>query len=276
MKALASKRAEISKKRLAFATKANNALQNALTDLFVNIKFVDGSLSSEAEEIIKDAMNWKTSQVPRSALIIEQVTVPKLLEAVRKSDPTPIENVSAVGGIKPFSKTDALEILKALGQSPHLFRLERCVVEDRPKITVTKKVLQAGGAPKYPSKDFAKLSLGQQQSVLLALMLASDSTSPLLIDQPEDNLDSEFIFHSLVPVLRAAKERRQIIVVTHNPNIAVLGDAEQIVALKSTNDKSMIVARGSIDEINTKQTVCQILEGAEEAFKSRAKMYGII
>jgi ABC-type Mn2+/Zn2+ transport system ATPase subunit len=113
----------------------------------------------------------------------------------------------------------------------------------------------------YPSKDFSKLSLGQQQSVLLALMLSSESNSPLIIDQPEDNLDSEFIFHSLV---------------THNPNIAVLGDAELIVALKSTSDKSMVVASGSIDESNTKKVVCQILEGAEEAFRRRAKMYGVI
>jgi predicted ATP-dependent endonuclease of OLD family len=107
-------------------------------------------------------------------------------------------------------------------------------------------------------------------------MLSSDSNMPLIIDQPEDNLDSEFIFHSLVPVLRAAKERRQVIVVTHNPNIAVLGDAELIIALMSTSDKSMIVARGSIDEPITKKMVCQILEGAEEAFRRRARMYGVI
>jgi DNA repair ATPase RecN len=79
-----------------------------------------------------------------------------------------------------------------------------------------------------------------------------------------------------VPVLRAAKERRKIIIVTHNPNIAVLGDAELIVALKSTSDKSVIVATGSIDEAKTRKIVCQVLEGAEEAFRRRAKMYGVI
>ena len=107
-------------------------------------------------------------------------------------------------------------------------------------------------------------------------MLSSESEAPLIIDQPEDNLDSEFIFHSLVPVIRAAKERRQVIIVTHNANIAVLGDAEQIIALKSTSDKSMIVASGSIDDPGTKSVVCRILEGAEEAFRRRAKIYGVI
>jgi len=53
-------------------------------------------------------------------------------------------------------------------------------------------------------------------------MLSSDSDRPLIIDQPEDNLDGEFIYTTLVPVLRRAKERRQIVIVTHNPNVAVL------------------------------------------------------
>ena len=67
-----------------------------------------------------------------------------------------------------------------------------------------------------------------------------------------------------------------MIVVTHNANIAVLGDAEQIVALKSTSDKSVVVSAGSIDDSKTKAIVCRILEGAEEAFRRRAKMYGVI
>jgi energy-coupling factor transporter ATP-binding protein EcfA2 len=264
------------KRRMAFAVRANKALKNALTDLFVNVKFVEGSLSSEAEEIIKEALGWRTSQVPRAALLVEQIPMPQLLEVIKKNDPSQIVKIVAPDGSQPFSRNDALGILKALSLPPCIYRLERCIFEDRPKITVTKKVIQKSGAIQYPSRDFSKLSLGQQQSVLLALMLCSDSNSPLLIDQPEDNLDSEFIFHSLVPVLRAAKERRQIIVVTHNPNIAVLGDAEQIVALKSTSDKSIVVARGSIDDLSTKKLVCQILEGAEEAFRRRAKMYGVI
>src|SRR5207244_13526706 len=115
--------------------------------------------------------------------------------------------------------------------------LRSCDSAERTKITVTNQI-SVTGKDQYISRDFSKLSLGQQQSVLLALMLSSNSNAPLIIDQPEDNLDGEFIFHSLVPVLRAAKERRQVIIVTHNPNIAVLGDAEQIIALKSTSDKS--------------------------------------
>jgi energy-coupling factor transporter ATP-binding protein EcfA2 len=261
--------------RNAYSTRANKVLQNALTDLSVNVKFFEGALSPEAEDIIQQATGWRTSQVPRCALLVEQVTAPGLLEAIRKRDTAPIMKVTTTDGMSVFNKADAQTLLDALSQPSVVFRLQRCEVDDRPRITVTKKI-ERGGKVQFISRDFAKLSLGQQQSVLLALMLSSESESPLIIDQPEDNLDSEFIFHSLIPVIRAAKERRQVIIVTHNANLAVLGDAEQIVALKSSSDKSMIVAQGSIDDPKTKATVCQILEGAEEAFRRRAKMYGII
>ena len=267
---------QISTRRTAYATLANRALRGALSDLTVTIRFADHSLSPEAEEIIQQAMNWRTVQVPRASLIVEQLTVPRLLHAIRRNDPQGLINITAADSSHPFNKTDALDILRTLGAPSTLFRLERCKLEDRPNITVTKAVARSGGKVQHVSRDFSKLSLGQQQSVLLALMLSSNSNAPLIIDQPEDNLDSEFIFHSLVPVLRAAKERRQVIIVTHNPNIAVLGDAEQIIALKSTSDKSTIVAQGSIDEPKTKKVVCQILEGAEEAFRRRAKVYGVI
>ena len=106
-------------------------------------------------------------------------------------------------------------------------------------------------------------------------MLSSNSDRPLIIDQPEENLDGEFIYTTLVPVLRREKERRQVIVVTHNPNVAVLGDAELIVVMKAMNDRGEIVARGSIDHHATRDAACAILEGAKEAFLRRAEMYGI-
>ena len=174
-----------------------------------------------------------------------------------------------------FDRAEATRIIEQLSVPAIRFALERCEVSDLPQLIVTKSIPNVGGSPTVSTRDFAKLSLGQQQSVLLALMLSAKSNAPLIIDQPEDNLDGEFIYHSLVPVLRLAKERRQIIIVTHNANIAVLGDAEQIIILKSTNEKSIIVSRGSIDDDDTKEVACNILEGAREAFQRRAKIYGV-
>src|SRR5713101_4528016 len=137
------------------------------------------------------------------------------------------------------------------------------------------KTVPGPSKPQHLTRNFARLSLGQQQSVLLALMLSSDSGAPLIIDQPEDNLDGEFIYQSVVPVLRRAKERRQVIIVTHNANIAVLGDAEQIIVLRGSNERAIIASRGSIDDPATREAACAILEGSREAFHRRARIYGI-
>jgi ABC-type bacteriocin/lantibiotic exporter with double-glycine peptidase domain len=115
--------------------------------------------------------------------------------------------------------------------------------------------------------------MGQQQSILLTLLLYSKRNCPLIIDQPEDNLDSEFIYKTLVKNLKRIKEYRQVIIVTHNANIAVLGDSELIIPLKSTNEKTSIVDRGSIDNSKTNKTACGILEGGESAFKKRQTIY---
>jgi ABC-type cobalamin/Fe3+-siderophores transport system ATPase subunit len=260
--------------RNAYAVKSSKALEGALGDLTVSVKFVEAGLSADGAEIIQRAMDWRTAQVPRATLIAENITIPALLDSLDRNDPALLMELESAG-VKLFLKNEALEILKKLSEEPQRFGLERCVIQDRPKITVTKKITD-GGKERFVPKDFSKLSMGQQQSVLLALMLSSDSKCPLIIDQPEDNLDGEFIFHSLVPVLRRAKERRQIIIVTHNANIAVLGDAEQIVALKSTSEKGSIVAKGSIDDPITRKIACQILEGSEDAFRRRAQIYGLI
>ena len=126
----------------------------------------------------------------------------------------------------------------------------------------------------YQVRDFSILSLGQQQSILLSILLFSKSKTPLIIDQPEDNLDSEFIYKTLVRSLRIIKEHRQVIIVTHNANIAVLGDAELIIPLRGASELSVIRNRGSIDTPETKDIVCTILEGSRKAFKRRQEVYG--
>jgi DNA repair ATPase RecN len=74
--------------------------------------------------------------------------------------------------------------------------------------------------------------------------------------------------------LRSIKEHRQVIIVTHNPNIAVLGDAELIIPLRGASEVSVIRDRGSIDTTETKDIVCTILEGSQKAFKRRQEVYG--
>jgi len=269
-------RENIATRRSAYATDASAILKSALSDLTVSLKFARSAYSPDAEQQIIEAMGWRTVQNQRAALLIESLTMPGLLDVIDSNDVAAIRAVKTPEGTRQFAKADAETIIERLSDPPIRFALERCQVHDLPRLTVTKVIEGPGGKPRHIQRDFSKLSLGQQQSVLLALVLSSKSNAPLIIDQPEDNLDSEFIYHSLVPVLRMAKERRQIIVVTHNANIAVLGDAEQILVLKSTADRGTIVSRGSIDDPETREAACNILEGAREAFERRARIYGTL
>lgn len=269
-------RSKIAMARIGYARQTSKTLAAVLDDLAVSLKFSESAYSPDAESQIATALGWRTSQVPRAELLIRQLTLPGLLAAVSNNDFPKIMSVKTVEGTDVFPKAEAQRIINALKDQPVRFALERASVYDLPKLTVTAMVVDKSGKKTTQTRDFKKLSFGQQQSVLLALMLSSKSNMPLIIDQPEDNLDGEFIYRTLVPVLRLAKERRQIIIVTHNANITVLGDAEQIVVLKSTNESGRVINRGSIDDPGTRDAACAVLEGAKEAFRRRASIYGIV
>jgi ABC-type cobalamin/Fe3+-siderophores transport system ATPase subunit len=268
-------RQQVAKLRIAFATRASAALKGTLLDLFVTLKFDENGLAPDAERLITDAMLWRTLQQLKARALINSLTLPTLLECVRRRDAKPLTALRNDNDGQIFAQNEAATLLDRLAEPDLLSQLETVAVHDLPRLTVTKRHDGADGKTRFIPRDFQRLSLGQQQSVLLALMLTSESRAPLIIDQPEDNLDSEFIYKTLVPAIRAAKEHRQVIVVTHNANIAVLGDAELIVALKATADKATIVTRGSIDHAKTCEAACNILEGSREAFDRRAAVYGI-
>ena len=125
-------------------------------------------------------------------------------------------------------------------------------------------------------KKLEKLSKGQQCTAILNILLV-DNLDPLIIDQPEDNLDNAFIAENLVETIRENKVKRQYIFATHNANIPVFGDAELIVAMDEVNNIGRIMdgGIGSIDSADVKKHVVQILEGGEAAFKMRERKYGI-
>lgn len=116
------------------------------------------------------------------------------------------------------------------------------------------------------------LSEGQRNTVLLNLMLAR-GVGPIVIDQPEDELDSSFIYKTLVKDLRAIKDRRQLIVATHNANLPVNGDAELIYALEARDGRGKQLGEGGLDRKEIAEAVLNIMEGSEQAFKRRSEKY---
>lgn len=217
-------------------------------------------------------MGWRTSQVPKAKFISRQMNVLDFVDAVKTKNRAILQQLKDADGHALLSPGDIDRIISTLLEGCKYEELESISYDDLPTVTVT-KFIDNGGRKTPVVKKLAQLSLGQQQSVLLSILLLSDSTKPLLIDQPEDNLDSEFIYKTIVANLRKIKEKRQVIIVTHNPNIAVLGDAELIIPLKSTNNRSFVMSPGSVDDDDTMKMCCQILEGGESAFKQRKQLY---
>lgn len=128
-------------------------------------------------------------------------------------------------------------------------------------------------------KKLSEVSTGQRATAIL-LMLFPESTAPLVIDQPEDDLDNRFIAEQVIPKLREEKQNRQFIFATHNANLPVLGDAELIIALEASGDhesgRAQILEQniGALDRDSVKLCVEQVLEGGKAAFEKRREKYG--
>lgn len=97
----------------------------------------------------------------------------------------------------------------------------------------------------------------------------------MVIDQPEDNLDNQSVATILVPFIRVAKKKRQIIMVTHNPNLAVVSDAEQVIYVDLDKEKNYVFSTvsGSIENKAVNKKIVDVLEGAMPAFNTRKRKY---
>jgi len=130
----------------------------------------------------------------------------------------------------------------------------------------------------YNGVDIRKLSPGTRGIVLLLLYLALDDNDdrPLIIDQPEENLDPKSVFDELVGLFLAAKTKRQVIMVTHNANLVVNTDADQVIIAQAEPREAHSLPRisyvsGGLEEAHIRKAVCDILEGGEKAFQERAR-----
>lgn len=118
-----------------------------------------------------------------------------------------------------------------------------------------------------------RLSIGQRGTVLLKLLLA-EGDATLIVDQPEENLDNRFVYETLVQAFREAKKKRQIMIATHNANLVVNTDAEQVIVAEY-KDGRITYSSGEIEDPETRQEITSILEGGEEAFLKREQKYGM-
>jgi hypothetical protein len=151
-------------------------------------------------------------------------------------------------------------------------RLELEEIELGPTTRIELNVHTTEGPPIWQGLD--GLSTGQRATAILLLLLL-ESDTPLVIDQPEDDLDNRFISEHVVPIIKKEKRRRQFVFSSHNANIPVLGDAELIIGLEATAEHATVPPDqlGSIDKTSIRQLASEILEGGREAFELRRAKY---
>lgn len=129
---------------------------------------------------------------------------------------------------------------------------------------------------KYKDKEIYQLSVGQRGTFYVCLKLATDPfLKPFVFDQPEDDLDNDFIMHHLVPIFKKIKKYRQVIIVTHNANLVVNADAEQVI-LAVNEKETLSYTSGGIENVAIRDQICTILEGGKDAFTKREQKYGFV
>jgi hypothetical protein len=182
-----------------------------------------------------------------------------LAQMLRDDDASEFEMMTS------FGKERARRILDILRESLDSLELDVLPIDDRVIIE-----LNVSSDATTNFKDASELSRGQKCTAILPILLARRDT-PLVIDQPEDNLDNHFIYETVVDSITRLKERRQMIFITHNANIPVLGEAELVVVMNSDGRHGYVEKAGTVDECRNE--IIDLLEGGEEAFDQRRKRY---
>jgi energy-coupling factor transporter ATP-binding protein EcfA2 len=230
-----------------------DAYAEYLTDFFAG--------SGIAHSVVDSIVNSRISK--------EYTDPIQLVEAIRLEQTSPSDTNSALNQV--FNISQAYRRRLAQLSEDVLAKLETYRVPDLPDIRLKvgdnyRSLITPLGQP--------GLSTGQKCTAVLSLILIEQRT-PLIVDQPEDDLDNQFIFDEIVTTLRREKERRQFIVATHNANIPVSGDAELIIIMNADEQHGWIDCFGSIDDSQLRTPIETVLEGGEKAFQIRKEKYGI-
>lgn len=223
----------------------------------IRVQIVPMGNASEYQALLSEAM--KRSQMQYNRIIeriVERITPPELAQLIQNG------KVYELMEMLEIDRERANKIVAQLQNTRDLFAIEAVELYDKP-------LIELKDGSDYKAAD--RLSTGQKCTTILPILLL-ESRKPLIIDQPEDNLDNAFVYGTIVRSVQAVKGNRQLIFVTHNPNIPVLGDAEKVVVLHSDGDRGEVIAEGSVDSV--KREIETILEGGSEAFEERRRRYG--
>jgi len=218
------------------------------------------------ETLLKDQVSGRLAETIDALSRQESLSLEELASAIRKGTEGLVDQYSI-----PVAQADRIA---AAGES-----LAMLVEQLELAATVSIELNVAAEGSPAVWQALEALSTGQKATAILLLLLL-ESDAPLIVDQPEDDLDNRFITGGVVPRMLGEKCRRQFVFSTHNANISVLGDAELIVGLTASGEGRAghaVIRRdhvGSIDSKPVKELVEEVLEGGKQAFLIRHEKYG--
>ena len=271
-------RREITAKRQAFVNGILGANQ------YVNIKILPYQPELPViEAAFRSLINRSNDNAFSEDILVENDGKPQegLLGRLLKDASTDAEAAAAtIEGRLDEMKTSLIAAAKGeavvLGvKKPLINHLKRLSPEqcDRIRIWYPEDGLHVVYSADGTGRSFRPIeqaSPGQKTAAILAFILAY-GTEPLILDQPEDDLDNRLIYDLIVQQIRQIKTRRQVIIVTHNPNIVVNGDAEKVLEMAFKNGQCVVSERGSLQSKTIRDAVCRVMEGGTEAFEKRYK-----
>ena len=238
------------------------------------------------ERSLREALDVVDDRFQRDILVMEdeqpiEGMVAELFHGLPTEDPfarcTEIERrlddlkdrlVAACAGLGNFGGHFNNYLSRELGRRPEMLdRLLAWFPEDGLSVEYSRD----GDGTNF--RPIHQASTGQRSAAMLAFLLAHGE-EPLVLDQPEDDLDNHLIYDLVVRQIRENKLRRQLIVVTHNPNIIVNGDAEMLHALDFNRGQCTVAQSGSLQKGDMREEVCRVMEGGREAFERRYRRLG--
>jgi hypothetical protein len=230
------------------------------------------ALSARDDRFVDDILTWE-DDAPKQGLIADllrnlQEGLPRPEVMEQRLDTWGQRFEGAAAGRVEFGGHFNNYLQRECSKHPELL--------DRLRVFTPEDALQVEYSPKGDGLSFRSInqaSAGQRAAAMLAFLLAQ-GTEPIVLDQPEDDLDNHLIYELVVTQIRENKMRRQLIVVTHNPNIVVNGDAEMLHALDFRSGQCRVVQSGSLQERAMRDEVCRVMEGGPEAFEGRYKRLG--
>ncbi|MDB5228278.1 MAG: hypothetical protein JWN78_2471 [Bacteroidota bacterium] len=247
----------IFKIRLDSIKELNKTFEGAIV---INLTF--SGITAPFEDKLREALRGSglryNELIPR---IVENFSADEFANVIHSKDSNKLKTISGIDIVRSDS------IINALFETEIIYEIEKLYCDDLPEFKLR---IHEGNMVEENYRNSDELSMGQRCTTVLPIIFAV-SDNPLIIDQPEDNLDNKYISGKIHDIIRKQKQERQLILITHNPNIPVLSESEFNVFLKYDR-KSNVDVVGNVDDV--KEKIIELLEGGEKAFKQRKDTYG--